>query len=640
VNLRHPFVALALWCVVFLAFVSGLCAQNVPLRHVGFPQDWSQHQIVFSRDALARNPDLILREPRVMQQLIERTQAPNWGSLPGADSIAPRHGKSGSENRDWEVTDLGQRLRVNTFPAKFSFDPSAPPSCADDYVVFALDIVGVTGGQANLVAFNNLYVNDDGTGYCPVLTAPTVLFAYNVSTDGGKLNTSPVLSLDGTEIAFVESLGGSSGAAIFHVLTWTAGEGAIGVAAPPASATTSMTSLTYAAKSDTTSSPWVDYESNTAFVGADNGYVYQIAPAFYGTPALVGGSNWPVLISSNYELTPPVFDNSRGLLIIGSVNGNLYQVNTSEGLVTESLVVGLSGSTSPGIYATPIVDIANGFTFVVDADASAAGAEILQVDTATLVVHSTAHIGEGSSTGTVLHLRQPTFSNAYYTTPSDGIITLCGTGASDTTPYQYTFGFDTNGIMIETPLSAVQLSASDFDTCTGWDEFFNPYAGVADTVTATAISSDVLTVTASNSFTVGETVYIQGTDESFLNGQAVTVASLIGSGPSYTGFTANFTNPDYSNPADTGDVTVGTDFFFFGLTSDCTLLPGGTGVTTGCVVAMGNNAGTTTTTIAAVDGGPSGVIIDNYSTASEASSIYFTALSADTAFKFTQNGLQ
>jgi hypothetical protein len=115
---------------------------------------------------------------------------------------------------------------------------------------------------------------------------------------------------------------------------------------------------------------------------------------------------------------------------------------------------------------------------------------------------------------------------------------------------------------------------------------------------------------------------------------------LIGSGPSYTGFTANFTNPDYSNPADTGDVTVGTDFFFFGLTSDCTLLPGGTGVTTGCVVAMGNNAGTTTTTIAAVDGGPSGVIIDNYSTAAEASSIYFTALSADTAFKFTQNGLQ
>jgi hypothetical protein len=630
---RHPFVVLALWCVVFLAFAPSLCAQKVPLRHVGFVQDWSQHQIVFSRDALARNPDLILREPRVMQQLIERTQAPDWGAFHSADSIAPRHGNS--DGRDWEVQDLGQRLRANTFPAKFSFDPSAPPSCTNDYVVFGLDIVGITSGQANLVAFNNLYVNDDGTGYCPVLTAPTVMFAYNVSTDGGKLNTSPVLSLDGTEIAFVESLGGSTGAAIFHVLTWTAGQGAIGTAFAP----TSMTSLTYALKSDTTSSPWVDYSSNTAFVGADNGQVYQIAPAFYGTPVLTGGSNWPILISNNYELTPPVFDNSRGLLIVGSVNGNLYQVNTSEGLVTAVLPVGLTGTTSPGIYATPIVDIANGYTFVVNADASGAGAELLQVNTETFEVHETAHIGEGSSTGTVLHLRQPTFSNAYYTSPSDGVITLCGTGSSDTTPYQYTFGFDTNGEMIESPLSTLQLSTSDFDTCTGWDEFFNPYAGVADAVTATSISSDVLTVTASNNFTVGETVYIQGTDESFLNGQAVTVASLIGPGPTFTGFTANFTNPDYGNPTDTGDVTVGTDFFFFGLTGDCTLLPGGAG-STGCVVAIANNAGTTTTTASAVDGGPSGIIIDNYSTAAEASSIYFTALSADTAFKFTQSGLQ
>jgi len=84
---------------------------------------------------------------------------------------------------------------------------------------------------------------------------------------------------------------------------------------------------------------------------------------------------------------------------------------------------------------------------------------------------------------------------------------------------------------------------------------------------------------------------------------------------------------------------VGTDFFFFGLTGDCTLLPGGAG-STGCVVAIASNAGTTTTTASAVDGGPSGIIIDNYSTAAEASSIYFTALSADTAFKFTQSGLQ
>jgi len=82
-------------------------------------------------------------------------------------------------------------------------------------------------GNANLVAFNNLYVNDGGTGTCSG-TAPNVLFAYNITTaPGGRIDTSPVLSLDGTQIAFVESVPGSPGFAIFHVLTWHAGDGTL-----------------------------------------------------------------------------------------------------------------------------------------------------------------------------------------------------------------------------------------------------------------------------------------------------------------------------------------------------------------------------------------------------------------------------
>jgi hypothetical protein len=41
----------------------------------------------------------------------------------------------------------------------------------------------------------------------------------------------------------------------------------------------------------------------------------------------------------------------------------------------------------------------------------------------------------------------------------------------------------------------------------------------------------------------------------------------------------------------------------------------------------------------AVSGGPSGIVVDNYSTEPQASSIYFTAATADTAYKFTQDGL-
>ena len=44
----------------------------------------------------------------------------------------------------------------------------------------AWDFRGLTAAQANLVGFNNLYVNDTGTGFCPG-TAPNVLFAYNIT---------------------------------------------------------------------------------------------------------------------------------------------------------------------------------------------------------------------------------------------------------------------------------------------------------------------------------------------------------------------------------------------------------------------------------------------------------------------------
>src|SRR5947207_2597354 len=60
-------------------------------------------------------------------------------------------------------------------------------------------------GQANLVAFKNLYVNPSGTGFCSG-TAPTVSWAYNVSTGSSGINTSPILSLDGTKVAFVEGV--------------------------------------------------------------------------------------------------------------------------------------------------------------------------------------------------------------------------------------------------------------------------------------------------------------------------------------------------------------------------------------------------------------------------------------------------
>ena len=582
----RPYGAGAVLLVIFFALATVLCAQEAtPPKHTGVPQDWTQHQIVFTRDALARQPDLIDREPRILHQEMQRWQVPNFGVFQAADPLPTSVKKSGL-HRDWNVN-LSGRLVADTFPAKFSFDPIAAPDCINDYVVFGLAAPEAEGGSgtgvnANFVGFNNLYSDPiahggTGDGLCdqPPFTGLAVLFAYNITTvTGGRVATSPVLSEDGKQIAFVESIPANAGLgipaqAIFHVLTWTAGGSLTAAAAP------TMTSVplvgpapTFATANDTTSSPWVDYGADTAYVGTDNGVVYQIVGVFKSASTL-SGSPWPITLSSNFHLSPPVLDANLGLLMVGSGNGNLYQINiTPPAAVTKTLSVGdtLGGTvTTPGVLAPPVVDITNGTTFAVSAFGTNT-AVLVQADTATLGGNliRIAEIGEGSTGGTHLILHQPAFSNAYYNDPSTGVISFCGTGTSDTTPWQYTFGFTvpvTRPIM-NTTGPFTQLSTNPADRCTGWTEFFNPNVGVSP----------------------------------------------------------------------------GTDFFFFGLTGDCETIFGGG--TTGCVVALANNNGSTTVTTAPVTGGPSGVVVDNFSSAAQASSIYFTAEGLQTAYKFTQSGLQ
>ena len=532
------------------------------LRHIGVPQDWSQRQIVFSRDALAKHPELIEREPRVLYQAMQRWQIPNWGEFHGVEPLAVPAKKTGI-HRDWNVPLLGGSLRKNVFPAKYSYDVAAPPDCVKDYAVFGLGVAGVDGHQANLVAFNNLYVNGTGTGYCPGLTAPTVLFAYNISTatsGPGKVLTSPVLSEDGTKIAFVESATGPTPSAIFHVLTWHAGEGAIGTAFTPTAP--QMISLPFSANAgDIYSSPWVDYATDTAYVGADNGIVYKITGVFRGTPAL-SGAPWPVTVHIGYHVTAPVLDSNLGLLMLGNFDGFLYQINiNSPTLAVQSYQIGVTAGDGSGIASSPIIDITNGTTFVVTGNVVpglGSGAALVEFDTATVTPMSTGPIGIGGTTGDKLRLLQPAFSNNYYNDPTTGVVTLCGTGATNTSPWQYTFGF--SGAIMNTPrISSSQLSTVTTDVCSGWTEFFNP------------------------------------------------------------------------------NINSGVDFFFFGLTGDCTLL-GHSSSNTGCVVALSSDP-TIPTASAFVDAGPSGIIVDNYSIDSQASSIYLGSVFGQTVYKFTQNGL-
>lgn len=73
-------------------------------------------------------------------------------------------------------------------------------------------------------------------------------------------------------------------------------------------------------------------------------------------------------------------------------------------------------------------------------------------------------------------------------------------------------------------------------------------------ITNVALTSNVATVTAANSFTAGQTVYLTGlTTATYLNGQVVTVLST---GLSGSQFEFNFTHADDPTHADTGSATL------------------------------------------------------------------------------------
>jgi len=224
-------------------------------------------------------------------------------------------------SRDWSINLGTGGTAANAYPSKFTFDITAAPSCTNDYVIYPVNVMGSTT-QANLVAFNNLYSGTaGGTGVCNRATPPpdddgtdaTVMWSYNVSAIGGAVTTSPVISWDssgpilGSKVAFVESAPGNP--AHFHVLAWKAGDGVdttdpdglqdtmkpaqitsfVATAPVPGSGTATDLALTFDfGGPDTLSPPFVDYTHDYAYVGNDAGDLYRIKDVFcpsYNTDA-------------------------------------------------------------------------------------------------------------------------------------------------------------------------------------------------------------------------------------------------------------------------------------------------------------------------------------------------------------------
>jgi hypothetical protein len=305
---------------------------------------------------------MIGEDPRYWQQLHRREQSLTLPTESGLSSVGLAMGGS-SIHRDWSQSlGSGATPGAGNYPAKFSFSTTVAncgSATTPDYVVYSTGLLG-SGSQASIVAFDNLYSGCSGT-------VPSVYWAYNT---GGLILTSPVLSLDGTQVAFVQTSGSPTGQAGLVLLKWQSS--ATETVSAPSVPTVVSEALYRAcvapcmtevflhgggtAVDDRTSSPFYDYTNDIAWVGGANGWLHKLTGVFKGTPAEVSTGGFPVQLAATTFLSSPVYERSSKNLFVGDAGGFLYRVSSVNGTFTKSAQLDFG----TGLVESPLLDVTRG----------------------------------------------------------------------------------------------------------------------------------------------------------------------------------------------------------------------------------------------------------------------------------------
>ncbi len=512
---------------------------------------------------------------------------------------------------DWSVNlGSGAKVGAGRFPAKFSFNPDATPNCSSDFVVFNTSLTG-SPSQASVIAFNQLYATTCGT-------APAVYWAYNT---GGMVNNSVVLSADGSQVAFIHS--GTPPSLV--ILKWKAGQGTSASSPMSSNGTTFISTSTastyvsckttsnacqltlpffsYTFANDSLSSPFYDYTNDILYVGDDGGALHKFTGVFNGTPAEVGsGSPWQT-IENGTALTSPVVDYGAATptIYIGEYKtGYVDYVTTSGTNHTRSGHIGFN--TNVDIKDAPVVDATAGKIYVAVAADSAGNNAIYMFNRgfAGGNTGSEAIVGTGSLTNSV-PLLDGDFDQVYYASSNaTGNLYVCGDTGGSAKLYQVPI----NAGIFGSALTGPTLSSASI-TCSPVTEIYNTAAsdGPFDWIFLSVQGSGALANCAGGgcvmSFTVTQwqanTAYSLNQEvlDTNLNIEKVTTAGTSGASP-----------PSWN-------ISSG------GVTAD------------GSGTLVWTNQGSMATNAAsrAEAGGTSGIIIDNVSTTTGASQVYFSTLS-------------
>ena len=307
---------------------------------IPLPTDWSHNHVIFTQPATVEQARIIGQDPRYWQEVYRQGQ-----SKVLSPEVSALVAEPGAHGPDWSQNlGSGAAPGRGNYPAKFSFS-SATANCGSsatpDYVVYATGATG-SGTQASVVAFDNLYSGCGGT-------VPSIYWAYN--TGGGLILTSPVLSLDGTQVAFVQTTGGPAGQAGLVVLKWKASATqTVGSPGVPTIVSNALYRTCVApcmtevflhdgnniAVDDRTSSPFYDYKGDIAWVGGANGWLHKLTGVFLGSPKEVTTGGFPVQVNNGNNLYNPVFDLASNNVFVGDAGGFLHRVPATGGATITS----------------------------------------------------------------------------------------------------------------------------------------------------------------------------------------------------------------------------------------------------------------------------------------------------------------
>ena len=199
--------------LIALVVGRGIRAGDEPIH---MATDWSHRHMIFSPAKTWEQQIRLWGNARYRQQLERRKAKENDEPDAWRWRRAPEN--PGILKGDWSE-DLGSGATVGTnhFPAKFSFSTTTS-NCANavqpDFVVYNTRLAR-SATRATVSTFDNLYSS------CPITSVPfpNAYSAYNTGATGAVV-TSPVLSGDGTQVAFMQQVTG--GAAELILLKWAA----------------------------------------------------------------------------------------------------------------------------------------------------------------------------------------------------------------------------------------------------------------------------------------------------------------------------------------------------------------------------------------------------------------------------------